>query len=99
MDFGDYKYRIQQAKQRLPLPKLMALHGDKCLVSTSMTCPFHDDEHPSFSVRKNERGLWFWNCFAGCGHGDEIDYLMVKLDMTKGEAICEYIQLAGLWTD
>jgi hypothetical protein len=30
-------------------------------------CPFHDDEHMSFSV--NKRGN-YWHCFAGCGGGE-----------------------------
>ncbi len=94
----DYAYRIQQAKQRLPLPKLMALHGDKWAAFKSAQCPFHDDDNPSFSVWKNERGLWFWKCHAGCGHGDEIDYLAQKLDEGRGAAIREYLDLAGLWT-
>jgi DNA primase len=29
-------------------------------------CPFHDDEHMSFSV--NRQGN-YWHCFAGCGGG------------------------------
>jgi hypothetical protein len=29
-------------------------------------CPFHDDEHASFSVN---RGGNYWHCFAGCGGG------------------------------
>jgi putative DNA primase/helicase len=31
------------------------------------SCPFHDDEHPSFSVNR-ETGLWI--CHAGCGKRD-----------------------------
>lgn len=95
----DYQYRIQQAKQRLPLPKLMELHGDKWAARKSAQCPFHDDEHPSFSVYRNAQNLWKWKCHAGCGGGDEIDYLVMKLDMSTGEAIREYLELAGLWKD
>jgi len=36
-------------------------------------CPFHDDQHPSFSV--NDQGN-YWNCFAGCGGGSIIDFWM-----------------------
>jgi len=36
-------------------------------------CPFHDDQHPSFSV--NDEGN-YWNCFAGCGGGSIIDFWM-----------------------
>lgn len=36
-------------------------------------CPFHDDNNPSLSVDLNE-GLW--NCHAGCGGGNGIDFYM-----------------------
>ena len=35
-------------------------------------CPFHDDEHPSCSV-KLAQGLW--NCHAGCGSGNLLDFV------------------------
>lgn len=34
-------------------------------------CPFHDDQHPSFSVNASEN---YWHCFAGCGGGDVIHF-------------------------
>ncbi|WP_100401520.1 bifunctional DNA primase/polymerase [Bacillus sp. FJAT-42315] len=35
----------------------------------SATCPFHDDEHNSFSFHIHTGG---WTCFAGCGSGNGI---------------------------
>ena len=36
-------------------------------------CPFHNDHNPSFAYnRKTGR----WACFAGCGKGGPIDFLM-----------------------
>jgi len=34
-------------------------------------CPFHDDQHPSFSVNDQKN---YWHCFAGCGGGSVIDF-------------------------
>jgi DNA primase len=34
-------------------------------------CPFHDDQHKSFSV--NTKG-GYWHCFLGCGGGSIIDF-------------------------
>lgn len=34
-------------------------------------CPFHDDQHKSFSINEVEN---YWNCFAGCGGGSVIDF-------------------------
>ena len=36
-------------------------------------CPFHDDQHKSFSVNRDQN---YWNCFAGCGGGSIIDFWM-----------------------
>lgn len=36
-------------------------------------CPFHDDREASLSVHlSGERGGW--KCFAGCGHGDLVNF-------------------------
>jgi DNA primase len=34
-------------------------------------CPFHDDEHASFSVNKEGN---YWNYFAGCGGGNIMQF-------------------------
>ena len=36
-------------------------------------CPFHPDEHKSFSVNRDGN---YWHCFAGCGGGSLIDFAM-----------------------
>jgi len=36
-------------------------------------CPFHDDQHASFSVNVEKN---YWHCFAGCGGGSIIDFWM-----------------------
>lgn len=53
-------------------------------------CPFHDDEHASFSVNIDEN---YWNCFAGCGGGSVIDFWMKYRRVDFSLAIKE---LAGL---
>ena len=35
-------------------------------------CPFHDDQHPSFSVNL-EKGLWC--CHSGCGGGNIFQFV------------------------
>lgn len=47
-------------------------------------CPFHDDQHPSFSVNFDEG---YWHCFAGCGGGSVIDFWMKLNNMTFAEAV------------
>ena len=57
-------------------------------------CPFHDDEHPSFSA--SDTG---WICFAGCGSGSLIDFYMMYQERVLGEE-CDFkmavTELAGM---
>src|SRR5262249_60293281 len=53
----------------------------------SARCPFHDDQHNSFSVWRSEAGQWFWKCHAGCGEGDEITLLQKAKAISTTEAI------------
>jgi hypothetical protein len=87
---------LTEAKRRLPLPRLMALLGDAALARKSARCPFHEDARNSFSVFPSRTGAWLWKCHAGCGHGDGVDYLKLKFNLSTGDAIRRYRELAGL---
>ena len=43
-------------------------------------CPFHDDEHASFSVNRSGN---YWHCFAGCG-GGKVEQFKRKWDSIMG---------------
>jgi hypothetical protein len=89
------KDALAEAKRRLPLPELMGRlgHGDR--VKKSALCPFHEDSRPSFSVFQADGGAWLFKCHAGCGEGDEIDFLAKDRNLTTGDAIREFRRLAG----
>jgi DNA primase len=53
-------------------------------------CPFHDDQHASFSVNADEN---YWHCFAGCGGGSLIDFWIKYRDSDFTAAVRE---LAGM---
>ncbi|MBN1536193.1 MAG: hypothetical protein JW908_05630 [Anaerolineales bacterium] len=53
-------------------------------------CPFHDDQHPSFSVNDKEN---YWHCFAGCGGGSIIDFWMKWRGIGFVEAVHELDKL------
>lgn len=36
-------------------------------------CPFHQEKTPSFAIYTETNT---WNCFAGCGGGDSVDFYM-----------------------
>jgi hypothetical protein len=86
---------LAQAKQRLPLPALLALlgHGDRA--KKSALCMFHDDASESFSLYQRQDGSWAWKCHAGCGGGDEADWLARLRGLSNADACREYIRLAG----
>lgn len=94
-DDNDLAEKIAQARTRLPLPKLMEQDGLGARAKKCARCPFHDDEHPSFSVFQNNEGRWFWKCQAGCGAGDEIEFLCRRRGLSKTEAISLYLEMAG----
>jgi hypothetical protein len=93
-DLNDLAEKIAQAKRRLPLPELMAREGLSEHAKKSAHCPFHDDEHKSFSVWQKD-GSWFWKCHAGCGEGDEIMFLRERKGLSSTKAISFYLDMAG----
>ena len=85
---------IQQAKLRLPLPLLMQELGLGEHAKKNAQCPFHDDRNPSFSVFQQEDS-WFFKCHAGCGEGDEINFLEKYKGISQSEATKLYLEMAG----
>src|SRR6266480_7661020 len=57
-------------------------------------CPFHEDKNPSFSVFK-VGSAWFFKCHAGCGTGDEINFLEKHKGIPRIEATKLYLEMAG----
>jgi CHC2 zinc finger len=94
-DNNDLRGKIDQAKRRLPLPELLSRLGLGKHAKKSAHCPFHDDEHKSFSVFKGNDGCWHWKCFAGCGDGDEIMFLRKLKGISLTEAMNLYLSMAG----
>ena len=94
-DFNDLRQKIDAAKRRLPLPELMTREALGEYAKESAHCPFHDDEHKSFSVFKGMDGFWHWKCFTGCGEGDEITFLRKLKGVSLSEAMNLYLNEAG----
>ena len=56
-------------------------------------CPFHDDDHPSFSVNIKEN---YWHCFSGCGGGSVIDFWMKLNNMDFQSAVKDLAERLGV---
>jgi hypothetical protein len=94
---AELREKLDQAKQRMPLPKLMRELGyNQRHIGKTALCPFHSDEHPSFSVFHSKEGKdWQWKCHVGCGYGDEIAFLVKHFGISRREAIRRYLEMAG----
>ena len=83
---------VAEAKTRLRIPDLWAICGLPDRPRKSCCCPFHDDRTASFSISSD--GL-LWHCFAGCGGGDAVDFLGQARHLSRSDACCEFLRLAG----
>ena len=94
---AELRAKIDEAKRRLALPDLMTNHlGLGKHANKEAHCPFHKDDHPSFSVFQGKNGTgWQWKCFVGCGYGDEIALLVKHFNISRREAIRRYLDIAG----
>jgi len=95
---NNLREKIDEAKRLLPLPQLMEKEGLGDRMKKTARCPFHDDEHPSFSVFQGADGCWRWKCFTGCGEGDEIMFLRKLKAISLTEAMSIYLGMAGFPT-
>jgi hypothetical protein len=46
-------------------------------------------------VFQDKDGLWLWNCFAGCGEGDEIMFLRKLKGLSLTDSMILYLNMAG----
>lgn len=73
----------ERIKAAVPVRQFV-LHYVELSPSGRGHCPFHDDEHPSFSA--SDTG---WICYAGCGSGSVIDFYMMYQERVLGEE-CDF---------
>ena len=93
---AELRAKIDETKRRLPLPELMRQLGyDEKHIGKTALCPFHCDQHPSFSVFKKPDGTSWHKCFVGCSSGDEIAFLIKHFEISRREAIRRYLDMAG----
>lgn len=57
---------FEEVKDRLDIRQVIESYGTKVDRKGHFICPFHDDTHPSASIKKD-----FFNCFV-CGSGGDV---------------------------
>lgn len=87
-----HRLTIEEAKTRVRIQDLWAHFHLPGTPSKSCRCPFHEDRKNSFSISSD--GL-LWNCFAGCGGGDAIDFLARVCQLDRKAACRTFLGLAG----
>jgi len=82
---------LQEKISSIDLPAILESDGIELIRSGNrfqFKCCFHDDQHPSGSLRNN--GKWRFHCF-GCGaSGDAIDFVM-KLHGLNFRDACRHL--------
>lgn len=80
-DLGDDNFgeKIAQAK-KVPIGVIL---NQPTTQGMMLTCPFHEDKHPSLKVNKDNS----WYCFQCGEHGDSIDMIIKLYSFSFKEAV------------
>lgn len=96
---GDFQRKLDAARERLPLARLMEQRGKPA----GKRCPFCGKDGAGLFEHK---GLAFFKCFhTSCPSGthekafDAVGFLAFELGLTRREAAITYLKEAGVWTE
>ena len=89
----DFKAKVERFKNRVSISNVISSFLNKEHDAGSYwtsKCPFHNDQHASFSVNDEKN---YWHCFAGCGGGSLIDFYMKLKDVDFKGAVHELAEM------
>ena len=61
-------------------------------------CPFHQDDSPSFTVRKEDTGIFLFKCF-GCGANGNVVQFVERFDKISFKAAVEKVKAEFDWQE
>jgi len=99
------RMELSELVARVDLPALVeryAGHGRHSGGGWLYCCPHpdHPDRHPSFSVRQDRSGKWWWRCHSQCGEGgDALDLLKWLEHLTTTDAAGRLRDFLGMPAD
>ena len=93
-----FRIAVERAKILLPLEEMLVQLEDWEQCVEIKLCPFHEDNSPSFSVFTMGEHQ-YWKCHAGCGAGDQINYLEKKFSLDRGGALRLFFEMARVADD
>lgn len=88
---------ITEIKSQLTLATVLHYYGLKTDKTNKMCCPFHDDKTPSMQVYYKTQTAYCFssNCKTHGKSMDVIDFIMLKENTTKHEAIKKAVEILG----
>ncbi|OYW76135.1 MAG: hypothetical protein B7Z37_10305 [Verrucomicrobia bacterium 12-59-8] len=84
---------IPPLKERLLIPEVWQRLGLEGQPGASCSSPFRPDRNPSFSISKDGK---HWKDFGTGQNGDVIDFIALARQLSKGEALRVFRELAGV---
>ncbi len=82
---------IQEIKQRLSIETVLKHYGLQANRNHMLKCPFHEEKEPSLKIYPQTNTF---NCFGCKANGDVIEFIQLKENISKHEAIVKAKQLA-----
>ena len=88
---------IQESKLKLPLPEMLRAIGDGHCAKSAAPSPFRDgDNKGCFGIFQKQNGEWNWKDQVTGEFGDEIDYIILRQNLSKEDATARFLELAGV---
>ncbi|MEC5395403.1 CHC2 zinc finger domain-containing protein [Bergeyella sp. RCAD1439] len=88
---------IQEIKQNLTIATVLHYYGLKTDKTNRICCPFHEDKTPSLQIYYKTQTAYCFssNCRTYGKSMDVIDFIMLKENSTKHEAIKKAVEILG----
>ena len=89
---------IQEIKQNLTIATVLHYYGIKTDKQNRLCCPFHEDKTPSLQVYYKTQTAYCFssNCKTHGKSIDVIDFIMLKENTTKHEAIKKAVEIKNI---
>ena len=88
-----HHHDIPALKERLLIPEVWQKLGLEGQPGASCRSPFREDKNPSFSISKDGRR---WKDYGTGAGGDVIDFIAMARQVSTGEALKVFLELAGV---
>ncbi len=86
---------IKEIKERLTILEVLQHYNLQVDKNNMLCCPFHDDKTPSLQIYPNTNTFCCFSSRCKAGTGDVIEFIRLKENMTKAEAIMKAKALLG----